>query len=451
MPEKPAEEQLGALAVQRGLLTIEQLTEAVREQERRTAAGGQVPLGEILIEMEFIGRKQLDALLTAQGKAPDKNQPIEGFELLKKLGEGGMGATYLARQESMDRLVALKVLNESLSRNEEFVERFVREARLAGRMNHVNMVQCQDVGRCGDFHYLVMEYVEGKGAGSMIPEGGAVAEDLSLHICTQVARALDFAHGNDIVHRDVKPDNILVTEAGVAKLCDFGLARDTGQDARLTQTGMMMGTPHYVSPEQARGDREVDIRSDIYSLGATLYHMVTGQPPFGGDSAMAVVTKHLTEKLAWPRDVNPAVSEACCQLISRMMAKDPKDRYQTPAELLKDLELVSDGKGPRGGSLDPSLTSVAGRAVAAAAAEPTMRFGPGSGKEAGPPGVPDSAAEPTMVSDRGSTEGGAAPAGAPAAPPAEAAAEREPEPPAPAAVAEKPAEAEKPPKKTLPR
>ncbi len=392
MPESPSdqqqqqEQQLGTLAVQRGLLSIEQLTEAVREQERRAAAGGQVPLGEVLVQMEFIGRKQLETLLAAQGRAPGGDQPIEGFELLKKLGEGGMGATYLARQKSMDRLVALKVLSESLSRNEQFVERFVREARLAGRMNHVNMVQCQDVGQSGGFHYLVMEYVEGRGVSDLIPEQGGMDEERALHICIQVARALDFAHGHGIVHRDVKPDNILVTEEGVAKLCDFGLARDTGQDTRLTQTGMMMGTPHYVAPEQARGDREVGIRADIYSLGATLYHMVTGQPPFSGDSAMAVVTRALTEQLPWPRDVNPGVSEACCRLISRMMAKEPGDRYQTPAELLKDMELVIDGKGPNAAALDPMLTSIAGQGsgpAAGGATEPTMVIG--SGEAGGPP------------------------------------------------------------------
>jgi serine/threonine-protein kinase len=371
MPKEISHELIGKLALERGFISVEQLTEAVREHERRGAAGGQVPLGEILIEMEFIGRKQLETLLASQGRAPKEKQPIEGFELIRKLGEGGMGATYLARQLSMDRLVALKVLRKNLSGSDQFVERFVREARLAGRLNHVNIVQSQDVGRSSGFHYLVMEYVEGRSAYSMIPEKGGMAEELALHICIQVARALDFAWKSRIVHRDIKPDNILIDADGVAKLCDFGLARDTVKETRLTQTGMVMGTPHYVSPEQARGDSEVDTRSDIYSLGATLYHMVTGQTPFTGPSAVVVMTKHLSEQISWPRDLNPDLSEACCQLIARMMAKDPADRYQTPAELLADMERVTGGERPESAVLNPALSSVAGSGAMGAPAGPT--------------------------------------------------------------------------------
>jgi len=359
MPETPSAKQIGKLALGRGLITVEQLTEAVREHERRRAAGGQVPLGEVLIELDLISRRQLESLLTDQGRPAKKKQPIEGFELLRKLGEGGMGATYLARQKSMDRMVALKVLRRNLSRNQDFVERFVREARLAGRLNHVNIVQSQDVGESSGFHFLVMEYVEGRSAYNMIPRKGGMDEELALHVCMQVARALDFAHKNDIVHRDIKPDNILVTEKGIAKLCDFGLARDTAKETRLTQTGMMMGTPHYVSPEQARGEKDVDIRTDIYSLGATLYHMVTGETPFTGSSAAVVMTKHLTEQMPWPRDVNPDLSEGCCQLIAKMMAKDPANRHADPAELLRDMEMVIDGKRPKSGVLDPALSSIA--------------------------------------------------------------------------------------------
>jgi eukaryotic-like serine/threonine-protein kinase len=358
MSESSSQQQIGKLALDRGFLTFDQLTEAIREQERRSAAGGLLPLGEVLIELELLSRRQLESLVASQSSAPKKKQPIAGFELIRKLGEGGMGATYLARQTSMDRLVALKILRKNLSRNQQFVERFVREARLAGRLSHVNIVESQNVGESSGFHFLVMEYVDGHSAYSMIPAEGGMDEELALHICVQVARALDFAHGAGIVHRDIKPDNILVTEDRIVKLCDFGLARDTAAETRLTQTGMMMGTPHYVSPEQARGEKDVDIRSDIYSLGATLYQLATGQTPFSGSSAAVVMTKHLTEQMPWPGDVNPDVSEACCQLIARMMAKDPNDRYQTPAELLADMKLVIDGKSLESGILDPMLSSI---------------------------------------------------------------------------------------------
>ncbi len=366
MPEDSAQQQIGQLAVERGLVTVAHLTEAIREHERRRAAGSEVPLGEVLIELELLSRRQLESLLTSQGKPSQKKQAIAGYELIKRLGEGGMGATYLARQTSMDRLVALKVLRKNLAKNTDFVDRFVREARLAGKLNHVNIVQSQDVGESGGFHYLVMEYVEGRSAYSLMPKGG-MDEELALHICMQVARALDFGHRNGIVHRDIKPDNIIVTEDRIAKLCDFGLARDTAQETRLTQTGMMMGTPHYVSPEQARGEKDVDIRSDIYSLGATLYHLVTGETPFRGSSPAVVMTKHLTSQMPWPQDVNPLVSDGCCRLIARMMAKDPNDRYLTPEELLRDMELVIDGKPPGSAVLDPMLSSIAGSGAVPAA------------------------------------------------------------------------------------
>ncbi len=176
-------------------------------------------------------------------------QPIPGYELVKKLGEGGMAATYLARQTSMDRLVAIKIMRKNLARDESFISRFQREAKLAGSLDHVNIVGVHNVDQGGGFHYLAMEYVEGQSARDLMPDAGAMSEELALHITLQVARALAFAHQHGVIHRDIKPDNILVTPDKIAKVCDFGLARQTGEEARMTQTGIMMGTPHYVSPE----------------------------------------------------------------------------------------------------------------------------------------------------------------------------------------------------------
>jgi Protein kinase domain/Galactose oxidase, central domain len=296
----------------------------------------------------------------AQG-GQSSRQPIPGYVLTKKLGEGGMAATYLARQTSMDRLVAIKIMRRNLARDASFISRFEREAKLAGSLNHVNIVGVHEVGEGGGFHYLAMEYVKGKSAYEMMPDTGGMDEELALHIAMQVARGLDYAHQHGIIHRDIKPDNILVTEDRIAKVCDFGLARHTAEETRMTQTGIMLGTPHYVSPEQARGDKDVDIRSDIYSLGATLYQFATGETPFQGSSAAVVMTKHLTEELPWPADVNPMVSENVCRLIARMMAKDREDRYQTPAELLTDLELVIDGKAPQSEMLAAGRSSVGQR------------------------------------------------------------------------------------------
>ncbi len=358
MPDADSQQQIGRLAVERGLLTTSQLREALEEYETRRAAGSRLPLGGLLVELELLTRKQLEGLLSAQGGKKGPRQQIAGFELIKKLGEGGMGATYLARQTSMDRLVALKVLRKNLARNSDFVARFQREAQLGGKLDHVNIVGVISVGEGGGYHYLAMEYVEGRDAFELMPDRGGMDEELALHITMQVTRALDFAHKAGIIHRDIKPDNILVTEDNVAKVCDFGLARQTGDESRLTQTGVAMGTPYYISPEQARGDKDADIRSDIYSLGATLYHLVTGHTSFEGSSAAVVMTKHLTEQVPWPADVNPEVSENVCRVIQRMMAKDPDDRYADPAALIADLELVIDGKPPASAVMEASRSLI---------------------------------------------------------------------------------------------
>jgi serine/threonine-protein kinase len=344
MPEAGQEKRIGQLAVERGLMTAEQLKEVLVEHTARVEHGSQVPLGELLVELEYISRRQLKALLSAQGGKKSPRQQIPGFELIKKLGEGGMGTTYLARQVSMKRLVAIKVLRRDLSTDKEYVERFHREAQLAGKLSHPNIAQASDVGEVGGLHYLVMEYVEGRSLTSLIPAGGAMEEKLALRLVLQVARALAAGHAHGIIHRDVKPDNVIVTREGVAKLCDFGLAKQSEGEARLTQTGMALGTPHYVSPEQAQGDHDVDIRGDIYSLGATLYHLVTGKTPYDGPGPAAVAVKHITDPVPSASRVNRAVSTGTDRLISKMMAKAPVSRYQTPEELAADIQKVMAGE-----------------------------------------------------------------------------------------------------------
>jgi predicted Ser/Thr protein kinase len=307
--------KLGRLAVRRGLISEEQLRSALAEWEKAREAGSEVPFGEFLIKKEFITRHHLESLLALQGRQ-DTGELIPGYEFLKKLGRGGMGTVYLVRQKSLDRLVAVKILPAALSRDREFLNRFYREARMAGKLDHVNIVRGFDVSEHGGHHYFVMEYVPGQPLNSLVRKNRPMAEERALHIAVQVARALDYAHGKGVVHRDIKPGNILVAAGDVAKVCDMGLAKHVQtDDTQLTVTGMTMGSPHYISPEQARGGADADIRSDIYSLGATLYHIVTGQTPFSGTSAAVVITKHLTEEVPWPQDVNPDVSEGCCLLV----------------------------------------------------------------------------------------------------------------------------------------
>ncbi|MHC4916739.1 MAG: serine/threonine-protein kinase, partial [Planctomycetota bacterium] len=343
MPDRDAEQQFVQTALDRGMLNSEQLQQAIHELSARRGKGSSESLGDVLVAMKFLTREQVQQL--TPGPAQQREQ-IPGFVLLKKLGEGGMGSTYLARQTAVDRQVALKVLRRDYSRDPEYIARFQHEARLAGKLDHPGIVHVITVGEFKGLHYMAMEYVEGSNLLDLMPDAGTMDESKALGYVRQVAKALDYAHGQEVVHRDVKPDNVLVTPAGVAKLCDFGLAKKLGGSVNLTQSGMAVGTPNYISPEQARGRPDVDIRGDIYSLGCTLYQLVTGETPFTGANGAVLLTKHLNEQAPWPQDVNPDASKNVSLLIERMMAKDREERYQTPAELLADIERVIAGQRP---------------------------------------------------------------------------------------------------------
>ena len=263
------------------------------------------------------------------------------YEIQRKLGEGGMGSVFLARQKSLDRLVALKVIAPSFAGNAGFIARFQREARAAGHLNHPNIVQGIDVARdeTTGLWYFAMEYVNGPSV-SRILKDGPIPEARALKIVQQIAAALEFAEKRGFVHRDIKPDNILLTASDDTKLADLGLAKHTGDDASLTQAGMAVGSPHYISPEQARGEKDIDIRTDIYSLGATLFHMVTGRTPFEGPTSAVIMVKHIQDEVPSARQFNPQVSEACSKLIARMTRRDRNQRIKTPGELLAKIELT---------------------------------------------------------------------------------------------------------------
>jgi serine/threonine-protein kinase len=254
-----------------------------------------------------------------------------------------MGSVYRALQVSLDRTVALKLLDPRTAGSATALRRFEREAMAVSRLNHPNIVAALDVGEENGIRYLVMEFVPGRDLAQMLREG-PLEEHRAIGIAIQVARALDHAHRNDIVHRDIKPANVIVTPEGVAKLGDLGLAKHMEGDASQTEEGVAMGTAFYVSPEQARGERRIDIRTDIYSLGATLYHMVTGRVPFPGPNPAVVMTRHLNDPLEPADAVNPAVSRATVQVLEKMMAKDREQRYQTPADLIADLQAWLEGR-----------------------------------------------------------------------------------------------------------
>jgi serine/threonine-protein kinase len=269
---------------------------------------------------------------------------LKDFYVLRRLGRGAMAEVYLAQQLSLGRQVALKVLNAELARDPNYVRRFHHEARAAAALVHAGIVQIYEVGQEDGVHFIAQEYVPGRNLGEVIRSHGSLAPQLVLDILRQVAAALTKASNQGIVHRDIKPENIMLAGSGEVKVADFGLARVQGDGAvNLTQVGVTMGTPLYMSPEQIEG-REIDSRSDIYSLGVTAYHMLSGNPPFGGDSPLAVAVQHLQRPAAPLVERQPKVPQQFASLVERMMAKKPADRFRDPAALLDELNvLLADG------------------------------------------------------------------------------------------------------------
>jgi tRNA A-37 threonylcarbamoyl transferase component Bud32 len=272
-------------------------------------------------------------------------QPFKDYEILDRVGAGAMGTVFKARHKKLGRIVALKVLRPSLARDARYVDRLRREARIVASLNHPNIVTGYDLGEEGSYHYFVMEFVEGKSLRSLLAEWGVFPEERVLEVATQAASALDHAWQRGVIHRDIKPGNILIDESGAVKLTDMGLAKGPA-DLALTRDGATVGTPQYISPEQARNPQDVDVRSDLYSLGATLYHMATGVPPFHADSLAQMIDKVLHETPPSPRELNVQISEGFSLVLRKLLAKDVQVRYQTPRELLDDLERVSKSLPP---------------------------------------------------------------------------------------------------------
>jgi len=289
-----------------------------------------------------------DAHSTNADRGAKGAQTLGGFEIIGKLGQGGMGAVFLARQISMDRQVALKVLPQRLAKNKEFVERFVREAHAAARLSHVNIVQAIDVGHDSGYYYFAMEYVDGSNLRAVLDQHGRLPEANALRTVHQLAVALNYAHTTaGIIHRDVKPENVLITGDGVPKLTDLGLVRGVGRaDSSLTKAGVALGTPNYISPEQVRGEADLDGRTDVYSLGATLFHLLTGRPPFEGGTPAEVMAKHLTEPVPDAHSVNPEVSTAAAAICRKAMTKDREQRYPSARAFAEDVETALAGGHP---------------------------------------------------------------------------------------------------------
>ncbi|MPZ13209.1 MAG: protein kinase [Chloroflexi bacterium] len=270
----------------------------------------------------------------------DERKPLAGrYRILREIGTGGMARVFVAEDTALGRRVALKVLHPQYAADQGFVARFEREARAIAALSHPGIVDVYDVGTEGGNHFIVMQLVEGKSAKDLIRRGEATV-DMSIDIGVQIATALDYAHRAGMVHRDVKPHNILVSSEGAAKLVDFGIAVARGS-ASLTEAGSVLGTAHYLSPEQARGAPATPA-SDLYSLGVVLYEIATGRLPFEGESAIEIATKHVTQPPPPPSRFNPAVPPSVERAILHAMEKDPGRRPSTGAELARELLQLDD-------------------------------------------------------------------------------------------------------------
>ncbi|MCH7556106.1 MAG: serine/threonine protein kinase [Planctomycetes bacterium] len=336
----------GKMVIDQGLCTDDELRQSLEELESRRKLNPAI-LKDLMIELGYITASQAARLKTGIKESKVAAYKIPGYKIVGKLGAGAMAVVYKARQLSLNRMVAIKILPKRFSENPEYVKRFYKEGQAAGKLNHHNIVQAIDVGEAGGYHYFVMEYVEGKTIADDLTAGNVFEEAEALDIIIQVANALAHAHACSLIHRDVKPKNIIISTNGTVKLADMGLARETTDiEAAQSEAGKAYGTPYYIAPEQIRGKIDIDGRADIYGLGATLYHMLTGRVPFMAENSADVMRKHLREKLIPPDHINTLLSAGVSEVIEIMMAKRKEDRYNDIEELLTDLEALRQGQPP---------------------------------------------------------------------------------------------------------
>jgi serine/threonine protein kinase len=340
------ETELARIVVEQRLATQEEVQLCADLAARTAAEGNQRSLSDVLVEHGAVTPGQIGRVKRLLEESRGA-QEIPGYRVMEKLGSGAMAHVFKGKQLSLDRLVAIKVLPRQLSENAEYVERFYKEGKAAAKLNHANIVQAIDVGEAGGFHYFVMEYVEGHTLHDELIAHKVFSEKEALRVIIQVAKALEHAHAQGLIHRDVKPKNIMIAKDGTVKLADMGLVRAVS-DAQAAQkeAGRAFGTPYYISPEQIRGELDIDFRADIYSLGATLYHLVTGRVPFDGPTPQAVMMKHLKEPLIPPDHINTNLSAGIGEVVEVMMAKDRDRRYASTSDLLLDLEAITAGQPP---------------------------------------------------------------------------------------------------------
>ncbi|MHC4660466.1 MAG: serine/threonine protein kinase [Planctomycetota bacterium] len=345
----PRDISYGKIAVKNGFMNQKQVDECIEVVDKEDDLGNNTSFEEVAVSRNYLDDKQAQAVSVAYKRikkdSEKRSMSIEGYEILTKIGEGGLGVVYKARQISMNRIVALKILHRRWLNDEEFKKRFLLEARLVGKLSHQNLIKVFDVGKEDWKYFFTMEFIEGESVEDILDRQGKLDTMRAINIAIQSARALKHIKETmNIVHCDIKPGNILLTLDNVAKLGDFGFVRSNLVSVD-GEEGTVLGTPDYISPEQAAGKEDIDYRSDIYSLGASLYHMVTGKPPFEG-TASGIMRAHIRQDLPTPRSINPKLTGELSSTIEKMMEKKPEDRYQDYGELFEELELARIAEDP---------------------------------------------------------------------------------------------------------
>jgi serine/threonine-protein kinase len=347
--------------LRRGLATSTELDACKAVRAKLAARDETKGLLEIMVEAKVLTKNQSMRILKEIVGETARKLEIPGYQIIEKLGKGSMGIVYKARQIAVDRIVAVKILLDALAQNKEFIKRFDREAKIAAKLSHNNIVNAIDAGEVNGYHYFVMEYVEGHNIKDELDKNKVFEEKEAIEIVMAVAEALKHAHQRGLIHRDIKPENVILTKDGGVKLADLGLARLTADEKwAMSEAGMAIGTPYYISPEQVRGQVDVDIRADIYSLGATLYHMVTGCVPYSGDTPMEVMRKHVDKNVTFtpPDHINTKLSAGLGMVVETMMAKNRENRYRNPDDLILDLKCLLQGESPMIAAQKPDTLAV---------------------------------------------------------------------------------------------
>jgi len=356
--QKVLEARIGQLAVRKSFITPVDLHAALQEQREKSACGEYKPVGEILVQQGKLTQEKLDGLLAQQTDLWEGQRVLGRYRLLNKIGEGGMGAVWKAVHVDLGNTVAVKLLPYAVVGDAKLVGRFQREARLLAQVNHANVVQAFDAGEEEGQPYFVMPFLDGASVGEVVRRCGRLGPRTALSVMLQIVRGLHYAHGLGMIHRDLKPDNLFITNDGTAKVLDLGLAKliegSESYENMATRQGLIVGTPQFMAPEQVSGDLNLDPRCDIYGLGATFYHMVTGHLPFPAHGVPDVLRRKMNEPPPDPQEHVPNLLPGIRKLILRMMARSPNDRPADCAALEAEIEVLLEGRPVTGSSLAPA-------------------------------------------------------------------------------------------------